>query len=110
VAFWTWTQIELDTQWSAQLQLTSEHHLVTSGPYQYIRHPLYSAMIWWAFSLVLLTANWIFLAFAVLSTAGVIRRVPHEEQMMIEAFGDEYQSYMQHTGRFFPILTKSGLK
>jgi protein-S-isoprenylcysteine O-methyltransferase Ste14 len=104
VAFWTWTQIHLDTQWSAQLQLRQEHHLVTSGPYARIRHPLYSAMFGWAASLGLLTANWIFVALAALSIAGTVARVPKEEQMMLEAFGDEYKVYMQRTGRFFPKL------
>lgn len=107
VAFWTWTQIELDTQWSAQLQLTKGHHLVMTGPYAFIRHPLYTAMFGWAISLVLLTANWLFLALAALSIAGTVRRVPQEEQMMIEAFGDEYRAFMQHTGRYFPILRKA---
>ncbi len=104
VAFWTWTQIHLDTQWSAQLQLRQEHHLVTSGPYSRIRHPLYSAMFGWAVSLGFLTANWIFVAMCLLSIAGTVARVPKEEQMMIEAFGDEYKAYMQRTGRFFPKL------
>ena len=60
IVFWTWTQIHLDTQWSAQLQLKENHHLVTTGPYAYIRHPLYAAMLGWCISLPLLTANWIF--------------------------------------------------
>jgi protein-S-isoprenylcysteine O-methyltransferase Ste14 len=38
----------------------------------------------------------------VLSILGLLWRVPKEEQMMIEAFGDEYKAYMQRTGRFFP--------
>ena len=104
MAFWTWTQIHLDTQWSAQLQLRKEHHLVTTGPYSRIRHPLYSAMFGWASALGLLTANWIFVAMAVLSIAGTVVRIPKEEQMMLEAFGDEYKAYMQHTGRFLPKL------
>jgi protein-S-isoprenylcysteine O-methyltransferase Ste14 len=104
VAFWTWTQIHLDTQWSAQLQLTRDHHLVTTGPYARIRHPLYLAMFGWAAALGLLTANWVFVAVAVLSIAGTMARIPKEEQMMLEAFGDEYKAYMQRTGRFFPRL------
>ncbi len=104
VAFWTWTQIHLGTQWSAQLQLRQEHHLVTSGPYARLRHPLYSAMFGWAISLAFLTANWIFVAVAVLSIAGTMARVQKEEQMMLEAFGDEYKAYMQRTGRFFPKI------
>jgi protein-S-isoprenylcysteine O-methyltransferase Ste14 len=102
VAFWTWTQIYLDTQWSAQLQLTRDHHLVTTGPYARVRHPLYAAMVGWCVSLALLTANWIFVAFCALSLAGLLWRIPKEEQMMVEAFGDEYKAYMQRTGRLFP--------
>lgn len=102
VAFWTWTQIHLDTQWSAQLQLRREHHLVTTGPYARIRHPLYSAMFGWTAALCLLTANWIFVALAMLSISGTIARIPKEEKMMIETFGEEYKVYMQRTGRFFP--------
>jgi protein-S-isoprenylcysteine O-methyltransferase Ste14 len=104
VAFWTWTQINLDTQWSAQLQLRREHHLVTTGPYTRIRHPLYTAMCGWVAALALLTANWIFVVLAVLSIAGILARVPKEEQMMLEAFGDEYKTYILRTGRFFPRL------
>lgn len=104
VSFWTWTQIHLDTQWSAQLQLTQGHHLVTSGPYARIRHPLYAGMFGWCLALILLTANWIFLVICVLSVAMLLRRVPREEQMMLEAFGDEYNAYMQRTCRYFPKL------
>ncbi len=104
VLFWTWTQIHLDTQWSAQLQLRENHHLVTSGPYAYIRHPLYAGMFGWAVALALLTANWIFVAVCVLTIAGLMWRVPKEEQMMIAAFGDEYKAYLQRTGRYWPRL------
>jgi protein-S-isoprenylcysteine O-methyltransferase Ste14 len=106
VVFWIWTQIHLDTQWSAQLQLKRNHQLVTTGPYASIRHPLYLGMMGWAISVSLLTANWIFVAVCVLSIIGVVVRVPKEEQMMIEAFGDEYKAYMQRTGRYFPKLSK----
>jgi protein-S-isoprenylcysteine O-methyltransferase Ste14 len=104
VIFWTWVQVTLDTQWSPQLQLTKTHHLITTGPYARIRHPLYSGMIGWCVALCLLTANWIFVAVCVISIIGLLWRVPKEEQMMIEAFGDEYRTYMQHSGRFFPKL------
>jgi protein-S-isoprenylcysteine O-methyltransferase Ste14 len=102
VIFWTWTQVTLDTQWSAQLQLTKNHHLVTTGPYSRMRHPLYTAMFGWCVALSLLTANWIFVAVSVLSIVGLVVRVPKEEQMMIETFGEEYNDYLKRTGRFFP--------
>ena len=102
LAFWTWTQIHLDTQWSAQLQLAKNHRLVTSGPYAYIRHPLYAGVFAWCIALTLLSANWLFLAAYVISFSGLLWRIPREEQMMLDAFGDEYKAYMQRTGRLFP--------
>jgi hypothetical protein len=44
-------------------------------------------------------------AFSVVVIAGLLWRVPKEEQMMVEKFGDEYKIYMKKTGRFFPKLT-----
>jgi protein-S-isoprenylcysteine O-methyltransferase Ste14 len=102
VIFWTWVQVTLDTQWSPQLQLTMGHRLITTGPYARIRHPLYAGMCGWFVSLSLLTANWIFVSACVLTFAGLLWRIPREEQMMIETFGDEYKEYMKRTGRFFP--------
>jgi len=104
VLFWTWTQVSLDTQWSAQLQLTKEHHLVTSGPYARMRHPLYTAMIGWSCSLAVLTANWIFVFIAALTLAAVVWRVPKEEKMMLEAFGEDYKAFTLRTGRYLPRL------
>jgi protein-S-isoprenylcysteine O-methyltransferase Ste14 len=66
------------------------------------RHPLYASTFGWGAALSLLTANWIFVAVSVLAIAGLVARIPKEEQMMIDAFGDEYNAYMQRTGRFFP--------
>ena len=102
LALMAWTQVELGTQWSAQLQLREEHHLVTTGPYARVRHPMYTAMFGWGIALALVTAHWIFVVLAVLAIAGLIARVPREEQMMIEEFGEEYKAYRQRTGRFFP--------
>ena len=102
LVLWAWTQAVLGKEWSPQLQLRERHHLVTSGPYAWVRHPLYTAMFGWAVSVALLTANVVFAAFAVLSVAGLFARVPREEQMMIEEFGERYKAYMQTAGRFFP--------
>ncbi len=102
LGFWWWTQVALGKEWSPQLQLRKEHYLVTSGPYARIRHPLYTAMFGYGASLALVTANWVFVVFAVAVVAGLFARVPREEQMMIKQFGDEYKAYMQRTGRFYP--------
>jgi protein-S-isoprenylcysteine O-methyltransferase Ste14 len=102
LGLWTWTHVALGTLWSAQLQLRANHRLVTSGPYSRIRHPMYSAILAWAASLGLVMANWVPILFAFWAAVFLVARVPREEQMMIERFGDEYREYMKRTGRFLP--------
>ena len=102
LGFWSWTQVALGKEWSPQLQLRKEHHLVTTGPYARIRHPLYTAMIGYGTSLALVTANWLFIIFAIIAAGLTFARVPKEEQMLIQKFGENYKAYMQRTGRFFP--------
>jgi protein-S-isoprenylcysteine O-methyltransferase Ste14 len=104
LGFWIWTQVALGKEWSPQLQLREEHHLVTDGPYKHIRHPLYTAMMGFGIGLALLTANMIFVALAVLIIIGLIARVPKEEQMMMQEFGEEYITYAHRTGRFLPKI------
>jgi protein-S-isoprenylcysteine O-methyltransferase Ste14 len=102
LGFWSWTQVALGKEWSPQLQLRKDHHLVTTGPYARIRHPLYSAMFGYGTSLALVTANWFFIVFAIVTIAGLCARVPKEEEMMIKEFGEKYKAYILRTGRFFP--------
>lgn len=102
LGLWTWTHIALGTLWSAQLQLRANHQLVTSGPYSRIRHPMYAAILAWAMSLGFVIANWIPIIFAVSAAVIFVARIPREEQMMLERFGDEYREYMKRTGKFLP--------
>jgi protein-S-isoprenylcysteine O-methyltransferase Ste14 len=51
-------------------------------------------MFIWVIGLSLFTANMIFALLAVLTISFLILRVPKEEKMMIEQFGDEYKKYM----------------
>ena len=102
LGLWTWTHVALGTLWSAQLQLRANHRLVTCGPYSQVRHPMYAAILVWATSLGFVMANWVPIIFAVSAGLLLVVRVPREEQMMLEQFGDEYREYMNRTGRFIP--------
>lgn len=100
----TWAQAVLGKEWSPQLQLHEGHRLVTSGPYAWVRHPMYTAMSGAGIALALLAANWCFVLAAAAMVVGFVLRAPREERMMLEAFGEQYSTYMRETGRFFPKL------
>jgi protein-S-isoprenylcysteine O-methyltransferase Ste14 len=99
---YTWSRHELGKAWSSCLQMQAHHHLVTSGPYTWIRHPIYLAMILFLTGLTLVGANWVLVVFLIISIVDLILRVPREEQMMIEFFGEGYEAYRQRTIGIFP--------
>ncbi|HET9912529.1 MAG TPA: isoprenylcysteine carboxylmethyltransferase family protein [Anaerolineales bacterium] len=81
-----------------------EHRLVTSGPYRWIRHPLYTFGSALFVSLGMVADNWFIVILGLLAFIPVALRTPKEEANLIEKFGDEYREYMKHTGRFLPKL------
>ena len=94
---------DLGLNWSATLQIKSGHLLVTHGVYRRIRHPMYAAHLLWAIAQALLLENW-FAGWAFLVTFVPLYalRVPREERMILEQFGDEYRNYMAQTGGMIP--------
>jgi len=81
-----------------------EHKLVTSGPYRWVRHPLYTVGSSMFIAFGMMADNWFIAALGVLAFIGMAIRTPKEEANLIEKFGDEYREYMKRTGRFFPRL------
>ena len=94
---------DLGRNWSPRLQITEEHRLVTQGVYAHIRHPIYAAVWLTGLAQLLMLANWIAgPACLILYLPGYLVRVPREEGMMRDHFGDEYRAYAERTGAIFP--------
>ncbi len=98
-----WAYRTLGKQWTPpKLLLRKQHTLVTSGPYRYVRHPIYAASFTFMIALAVATANWLVLLPMIVGTALLYAQVGREEAMLIERFGDDYRAYMKRTGRFLP--------
>jgi protein-S-isoprenylcysteine O-methyltransferase Ste14 len=98
-----WIHRTLDRQYSAQLEIKSEHKLITVGPYAKVRHPMYTVLGLFSLGIALLTANTLIIAFTLIIIVGFPLVAKQEEQMLIDEFGEEYLEYMKRTRRFFPI-------
>jgi protein-S-isoprenylcysteine O-methyltransferase Ste14 len=82
-----------------------EQSLITSGPYQFIRHPIYTAFLLILGSTLLISANWLIgIAWIGMTVIEVGSRIGFEEQLMLEYFGDGYRNYRKRTGRLLPRL------
>ncbi len=97
-----WSRYTLGKEWSSPLRVRKRHHLITTGPYAWVRHPIYLSMILFMISLALITSNLILVLFLVVSYIDLQIRIPKEERMMIDEFGDKYEIYLMQTGRLLP--------
>jgi len=108
--FWR-SHRDLGDSWSVTLKLNHNHKLVKNGVYHLVRHPMYSSFFLLSFGQAFLLNNWLAGWAALASfTLLYVLRLPHEEAMMLELFGEEYRAYMDHTGRIIPrVVTKKGV-
>ena len=105
IALREWAVLSLGRSFTVTLTVFSGQSLTRRGPYRWLRHPAYSGSILSLVGFPLSLGTWAggLLVF-VLSLAGYLYRVRIEERVLLEAFGEEYREYMQHTSRFFPGL------
>ena len=101
--FAVWARVHIGRNWGMPMSLREGHELVTSGPYAYVRHPIYSgltlAMIGSALALNLL---WL-LVFA-LYFAYFLLSARSEEATMLAQFPDAYPAYRRRTKMLIPFV------
>ena len=78
--------------------------LVTTGIYRYIRHPMYSSLLFLAWGALLKSVTAITLILAGVATLALIVTAKVEETENLDRFGDEYRDYMRRTRLFVPFL------
>jgi len=86
--------------------VTVGHQLVSDGPYRYVRHPIYSALIVIAVGTTLVFRSYLLLVVAALSVYAHLWWAAAEEKLLSspEGLGDDYRSYASRTGRFVPRM------
>ena len=91
--------------WSVSLDLRKDHKLITTGIYEKVRHPMYTAFWLWAVAQPFLLSNWL-AGFSGIIGFGTLYflRVGREEQMMEDEFGPQYRDYRQRTKRIIPHI------
>ncbi len=96
---------KLGADFDPAMRLLKVPALVTEGPYARMRHPIYLAFLMMQIAVLFLTSNWLigFCGIAIIISVIAIR-VPEEEKMLIEQFGEQYQTYMKHSGSLLPKL------
>jgi protein-S-isoprenylcysteine O-methyltransferase Ste14 len=77
--------------------------LVTAGPYRFIRHPIYSAILLFVWAGVVAQGSMLSLLAAIVATAATVVRIVAEENLVTETY-PEYAEYARHTKRLIPFV------
>ena len=83
--------------------LYQNHKLIQSGPYRYVRHPMYLAVILTAIGALLIFCTWAMVLFSVMSF-GVILRARQEEWLLAEEFGEVWKAYKREVNGWIPTF------
>jgi protein-S-isoprenylcysteine O-methyltransferase Ste14 len=102
----TWTFHKLGRNLTDTVVTRTEHSLVTSGPYRWVRHPFYTSFTLDLLGISLLMENWFILVCGAAALVMIVIRTRTEEENLIAGFGDEYRAYIRRVGRFVPRLNK----
>ena len=101
--FWlSWMFISLGSNLTDTVVTRDCAHFVESGPYRFVRNPMYSGILLVGPSLGLALGTWLLPVAATAMFLLLARRTSIEEKYLIARFGDRYRSYMDRVGRFFP--------
>lgn len=103
IAFAIWARVHLGRNWSGTPSIKKDHELVTSGPYRFVRHPIYTGMITALLGTAFVDGIVWLVAFIIFGIV-FIMRIPVEERFMTQLFPDQYPEYKKRTKALVPFV------
>jgi protein-S-isoprenylcysteine O-methyltransferase Ste14 len=107
ISVWlTWLSLaHIGRQWRLKAVVMSAHDLITSGPYRWLRHPVYTAFFGMLVANILMFTSWSAgIAAVVLYVIGTEVRIRAEERILREHFPKEFAAYESRTPAWIPPL------
>jgi protein-S-isoprenylcysteine O-methyltransferase Ste14 len=107
-AFMLWARRTLGKMWgistSQQVKLFDNHQIIQSGPYAFVRNPMYFG--WWVamIGLILLYPVWMVLLMFLFSLVAFIGRAQREDTALAARFGEAWTEYKKRTKFMLPFI------
>jgi protein-S-isoprenylcysteine O-methyltransferase Ste14 len=104
IALALWARWHLGQYWSARITIKEDHKLIRSGPYSWLRHPIYSGLDLAAIGSALAFDRWRCVGGVFLISMGYWLKARREEAKLRAQFGAAFQEHCRHTGFLLPRL------
>jgi protein-S-isoprenylcysteine O-methyltransferase Ste14 len=102
IVFAIWARFYIGENWSSAVSIKVGHELIRTGPYAWVRHPIYSGLLLAMFGTALARREPRGLIALVVLWLGFWIKSRMEEGFMRKTFGDQYQEYSRTTGALIP--------
>ncbi len=101
--FCWWARLHLGQLWSGDVTRKADHHIVDTGPYRLVRHPIYTGLILAAIATALNKGSYVAFAGAALIWIGFWIKARLEERFLRKELGSEaYDGYAARTPMLIP--------
>jgi len=102
LGFAAWARIHLAGNWSGTVTLKQDHSLTRTGPYRWVRHPIYTGLLTAVLGSAIDVAAWRGPIGLALITLAFRRKITIEERFLTAQFGDAYTSYQREVPALIP--------
>jgi protein-S-isoprenylcysteine O-methyltransferase Ste14 len=104
IALAIWARVFLGQNWSAAVTIKEDHHLIRSGPYALVRHPIYAGVLLAMLGTALAVGEARGLVAVVLALIAWVRKSRIEEEWLLRHFGEEYTRYRHEVKALIPLV------
>jgi protein-S-isoprenylcysteine O-methyltransferase Ste14 len=102
VLFAIWARWNLGRNWSAAVTIKQGHQIIRTGPYAYIRHPIYTGMLVGVVGSALTAGEYRGLLALAIILLSFYRKARKEEKFLASNFGQPFLEHKRRTGFFLP--------
>lgn len=100
--FAVWARVHLGTNWSQTVMIKRDHELITSGPYHFARHPIYTGILTGFLGTAIALSQVRGLVAFLLVAIALTSKLRLEEQWMKSHFGATYEAYARRVPALVP--------
>ena len=103
LAFAIWARSHLGRNWSGSVTVKQGHELIRSGPYRWVRHPIYTGIITALLGTAIASGTLRAALGFLIITLALLRKLRIEERFMQETFPEEYPHYRATVPALIPF-------
>ena len=104
IGFTYWARLHLGRFWSSMPVIRVDHKLIRTGPYRFVRHPIYSGLLFGLIGTIIVVGTLVVILAVFVVLMVFFWKIMAEEKVLLEEFGDEYTQYKKEVPALIPFV------